>query len=210
MTTVELSPTPLPSNPPPYDEWKGNWPDYLRAYDMALNAERHAGEQVEADPSNREAKDHLMFARVAGYLLLEFFNRRAVLSEIPCRFLVERLISPPQGGDNIHDVVFGVGRWYFDHLLCTSAFSFFLPYAVLHLRFLAVRTPMDTPWYPTPESLRYSPPSFDKLAQMTREYMAADGKDLRTAWRKVRTSPTLHLRSSSQTRLLCVTAFGVC
>jgi len=90
---------------------------------MALNAERHAHEQVEADPTNQEAKDHPTFARVAGYLLLEFFNRRTILSEIPCVSLVKRLISPPQGGDSLHDVIFGVGKWYFDHLLCTSAFN---------------------------------------------------------------------------------------
>ena len=125
MTTIELTPTPLPLKPPPYDEWKRNQSNYLRAYDMALNAERHADEQIEADPSNQEAKDRLMFARVAGYLLLEFFNRRAILSDIPCVSLVKRLISPPQDGDTLHDVVFGVGKWYFDHFLSTSAFSFF-------------------------------------------------------------------------------------
>ena len=124
MATVELFPTTLPLKPSPYDEWKGNWPNCLRAYGTALNAERHADKQLKADPSNQEAKDHLMFARVAGYLL-EFFNRRAILSDIPCETLVKQLISPPQDGDTLHDVVFGVGRWYFDRLLCTSTFSFF-------------------------------------------------------------------------------------
>jgi len=123
MTTVELSPTPLPLKPPPYDEWKGNWPNHLRAYDRALSAERHADEQLATEPSNQEAKDHLMFARVAGYLLLELFNRRAILSDIPCESLVKRVISPPQDGDTLHDVVFGVGRWYFDRFLCRRAFS---------------------------------------------------------------------------------------
>ena len=70
---------------------------------------------------------------------------------------------------------------------------------------------MDTPSYPTPEDLRNSPPSFDTLAQMAKEYMEADGKDFRTARRKVRIYLTLYLRFSPTypTRLLSVTAFGV-
>ena len=163
MTTIELFPTPLPLNPPPYDERKGNWSDYTRAYDTALNAERHANEQVEADPSNQEAKAHLMFARVAGYLLLEFFNRRTILSEIPCLSLVKRLISPPRDGDTLHDVVYGVGRWYFDHLLSTSVFSFFpasfcvsgslqfghapIPRRTRHPRPYAICPPPSTRWH---------------------------------------------------------------
>ena len=43
-------------------------PDYLSVYNFVLDAERHANEQVEANPSSREAKDNLMFARGAGYL----------------------------------------------------------------------------------------------------------------------------------------------
>jgi len=125
MTTLELSPTSLPLKPPPYDEWKGNWPNHLRAYDLAFNAERHADKRLKVDPSNQEAKDHLMFARVAGYLLLEFFNRRAILSDIPCESLAKRLISPPQDGDTPPDIVFRVGKWYFDRLLCRGAFGFF-------------------------------------------------------------------------------------
>jgi len=125
MTTVELSPTPLSPRPPPCDEWKGSWPNHLKAYDIVLGAERHADEQVEASPSNQEAKDCLMFARVAGYFLLEFFNRRAILSEIPCALLANRLTSPPQDGNTLHGVVFGVGKWYFDHLLRMSALNFF-------------------------------------------------------------------------------------
>ena len=101
MTTVELSPTP-PSQASPYDEWKVNLPNCLRTHDMAHNAGRHADQQVEAGPSNQEAKDHLRFATVAECLLLEFFNQRAILYEIPCVSLVKRLISPPQASGRRH------------------------------------------------------------------------------------------------------------
>ena len=126
---------------------------------MALNAERHADGQVQADPSNQGAKDHLMFARVAGYLLLEFFNRRAILSEIPYLSLVKRLVSPPQDGDTLHDVVFGAGKWYFDHLLCTSTFSFFptLYWISNSLQFGHALTPRRAQ-HPSPYAI-YLPPS---------------------------------------------------
>ena len=125
MTTIELSPTPLPHEPPPYDGRHEHRPDYLRAYDLTLDAERYSDEQTEANPSNQEAKHNLMFARVAGYFLLEFSNRWTILSETPYVSLVEQITSPPRDGDTVHDVVFGVGRWYFNHLLRTCTFGFF-------------------------------------------------------------------------------------
>jgi len=126
MTTVELFPTPLPHPPAPYEEWREYWPDYLSTYDTIRGAERHADEQVGADPSNLGARDDVMFARLAGYLLLEFFNRRATLTEGPCASLVKQIgSSPREFGDSAHDIVFKVGRWHFDHLLRPCTFNHF-------------------------------------------------------------------------------------
>ena len=48
---------------------------------------------AKADPSNRWAKDNLIFARVARYILLELFNRRAI-SKGPCALFVKTLRPP--------------------------------------------------------------------------------------------------------------------
>jgi hypothetical protein len=125
ITTVELSVSPLPRPPPPYEEWRKYWTDHLSTYDIILNAERHADEQVQANPSNQEAKDNVMFARVAGYLLIELFNRRVVLSEAPCASLVKQIESTSREGGPAHEVVFGVGKWHCDHLLRMCTFDFF-------------------------------------------------------------------------------------
>ena len=126
MATVKFPPSPLPLNPAPYDEWREHRPGYLSVYDIMLNAERYANEQVEAGLSNREAKDNVMFARVAGYLLIELFNRRAALeSEEPCAKLARDVESGSQAGGTAHDVVYEVGKRYYNSflLLCTFGFS---------------------------------------------------------------------------------------
>jgi len=125
MTTIELSVNSLPRKPAPSEEWRMHRPDYLSVYNLVLDAERHANEQVEANPSSREAKDNLMFARVAGYLLTELFNRRAILSEGPCASLAKRLKSPSPVGDTAHGVAFGIGKWYRDYLLRLCVFGSF-------------------------------------------------------------------------------------
>jgi hypothetical protein len=73
MTTIELSTTLLPPKPAPSEEWRASRPDYLSMYRLVLGAECHANEQVEANPT-REAADNLVFARGAGYLLLELYK----------------------------------------------------------------------------------------------------------------------------------------
>ena len=122
MTTVELLATPLPPNPAPYEEWRSDRPDYLRTYDMVLAAERHADDQVKANPSDRRAKDNLISARVAGYLLVELFNRRAILSEGPCISIVKYL--EPRSGDR-DDLVFGIGGWLRSYFLRLCAFDLY-------------------------------------------------------------------------------------
>ena len=53
---VELFPGSLPLEPALYDERREDRPTYLSVYNLVLDAERHANEQLEADPSNLEAK----------------------------------------------------------------------------------------------------------------------------------------------------------
>jgi len=126
MTTIEPSASPLPRKPAQLEDWEMYMPDCPSVYNLVLEAERHANEQIEANPSSREAKDNLMFARVAGYLLPELFNRRAILSEGPCASLAKQLKSPSREGGTAHDVVFGVGKWHRDYLLRLCALDFFL------------------------------------------------------------------------------------
>ena len=95
MTTVALSPAPLPPKPVPYAEWLEHQRNCLSAYEKAFNAEHRAVLQVEANPIN-EAKQNVVSARVAGYLLVELFNRRAILLEGPCASLLRktRIFAP--------------------------------------------------------------------------------------------------------------------
>lgn len=120
----------LPRGPAQYEEWRSDWPDYFSAYNTIFDAEDHAAQQaLEADHRNREAKDDSTFARVVGYLLLELFNRRVVLSKTPCASLVRQV-----GSDTIHEVVFRVGKWHRDYLLRLCAFNVFLRRLTSRLR----------------------------------------------------------------------------
>jgi len=122
MTTVELLTTPLPPNPVPYEKWRSDRPDYLRTYDMVFAAERHADEQAKANSSDRKARDNLTSARVTGYLLIELFNRRAILSEGPCLSIMKHLEL--KSGDR-NDLVFRIGEWlrsYFIRLCAPNLF----------------------------------------------------------------------------------------
>ena len=83
MATIELSVTPFPLEPAPYEEWRSAWPDYLTAYDKISKAKRHAVQQVGVNPTDEEEEEHLVSARVGGYLLVELFNRRAIISDGP-------------------------------------------------------------------------------------------------------------------------------
>ena len=134
MSTVQLSPSPLPR--------RMNKDASKVAYDIVLDAESYANNQLEASQEELnqatkagrgaakkailEAKENLIFARVAGYLLIELFIRRGVLTNRPYQSLVKQLTSPPRNGGTAHDVVIQVGKWHFDHLLrmCTFGLPF--------------------------------------------------------------------------------------
>jgi hypothetical protein len=96
MTSVELQALPLPREPPKCEEWQKDWPQYLSAYNLAFNAERHATQN-----------DDIISARVAGYFLIELFNRHAFLTTEPCNRLSIKLQSEGwEPGMSANDVVF--------------------------------------------------------------------------------------------------------
>ena len=138
MTTVELSPGPLPR--------RMNKDASEIAYDTVIHAESYADKQLTASQEElgrvtktdrkaaqktiQEAKENLAFARGAGYLLIELFNRRKTLTNRPYQSLVKQLTSPPRDEGTAHDVVIQVGKWHFDHLLrmCAYGFPLFPPW----------------------------------------------------------------------------------
>jgi hypothetical protein len=160
MSTIKLPVTPLPPKPVPYEEWQLAWPDCRSAYDRVYNAEWHALQQVEANATSKETKQKLISARVAGYLLVELFNRRTILSEGPCASLVKKLISSPRvPGGTDHDLVFDIGKWNRDYFLRLCTFdSFPMSFGIsVSLQFghlpgsthyppHTLRVPPSTPW----------------------------------------------------------------
>ena len=102
-----IEPKPLPPQPSlgMHDEWQER-PKYLEAYQRARIAEGHA-------PENDDA----IAARVAGYLLVELFNRRSILTEEPCRQLSKELLSEDREGGGAYDTVFNVGKHYRNHFV---------------------------------------------------------------------------------------------
>ena len=186
-STCRLPPS-LPT--PAYDTWSATRRNYLIVYRMAYQAERYA----ETKLLRQEAKKNAMFARVAGYLLVELFDRRAVLTETPCVSLAKQLTSPHRNGGTTHDVVFQVDKLLRDHLLRMCTFDFGLSYGVRCLSFLVVRT-SPTP-YPAP-TLHPPRPSFDRLVDAAKGSMEVDSKSYASVRREVCTYLTLRLLPSS-------------
>jgi hypothetical protein len=123
ITAAGLSVSPLPRPPPPYDDWVLNSPNYITAYNTILNAERHAVTQ--AAPFNKKARQNVMFARLAGYLLLELFYRRGILTEGPCRSIATQINKPSRGNSTDLEVVFEVGEWQYKYFIRMCAFDLF-------------------------------------------------------------------------------------
>jgi hypothetical protein len=120
MTSVGLQPLPLPPSPPTYDTWQKDCPQYLSAYNLAFNAERYATQKLVAGPTKN---DNIMSARVAGYLLVELFNWRKILTTGPCDQLLKELQSKSlEPGGSVNDVVFKVGKLYRDRFIRSCAF----------------------------------------------------------------------------------------
>ena len=132
MAEAELTPVPLPRKPIPYEEWLEHRHNYPSAYERVYNTERHTVKQVEANPTNKEAEEDVISARVAGYLFVELFNRRTILSGGPCKSLVKQHISSPrESSDTGHDLVFRIGKWYREYFLRLCTFNFLpMPFGI--------------------------------------------------------------------------------
>ena len=177
-----IGPSVLP--PHPLDE---AWSQYASAYDIVLNAERHANDRLRTNPLGREEKDNLVLSRVTGFLLIEFFNKRAFLTVEPCATLALEIVSPPAEGTT-HDVVFRLGKHYCNYFIRMCAFGSSPSSFGVSVSFLADRK--STKKYPTP-STHPSRPSFDDLGEMTSHFMEADGKGYKASKRRVRISHPL-------------------
>lgn len=159
MTTVELSPTP-PSQASPYDEWKVNLPNCLTRGRTIWHTTPDVTQTSRSKPAP-PIKRRRIISGLQRWLSAFFLNS-SISGRSYMRSPVYRswndLSRPlrPQDGDTLHDVIIRVCRWYFDRL-CMHECVQFLPYVALHLRFLAVLTPLDTPLYPS--SYAYPPPS---------------------------------------------------
>jgi len=135
MATIHPS-SPLPPNP--FDDRV--WLEYIDTYKVVLEAERHVNALLNANPLGREEMDNLVYARVTGYLLIELFDKRGILSVEPYTALALGITTPPRSGGPAHDFVFNLGRQYFCHFIrtCTSCPS---PTSFTILVFLQIGRP---------------------------------------------------------------------
>jgi len=117
-TTIE-PPSHLPIRPSPHQEWSL----CSHAYGIVLGAECHARNQLTINPSDQEEKYNLLFARVTGFLLIELFNERAIISAKPYASLASEIMSLPVGGI-AYDLVFELGRYFYEYFKRTCAFGF--------------------------------------------------------------------------------------
>ena len=112
---VHITRCPLPKLNSPEIQGLG-WsegPDYHRAYASILQAEQRA--------TASETERDLISIRVAGYLLLEFAARSAILGVQPSAALVRWLTSPPQ--DSQQDVIMDTGTLLRDKFIRVCAFD---------------------------------------------------------------------------------------
>lgn len=160
MTVVELYPDRLPLEPITSSSCLKEWFRCSEAYYSILRAEGHAIEQAKANPTSLKARDNVVFARVAGYFLIELFNRREVLGETPCEALLLPLSHEPT--ESGYETVFSTGKFLCNLIhLCACARSLFasLSFSVSQQSCHHPRSPLNPP----PISSLNSPPisSFD-------------------------------------------------
>lgn len=80
----------LPPEPNAYNSCRENHPNHYETYNRTLRTELHTTEQVEANPTNQEAQENIVPARVAGYFLIKLFDRRVALRRGPTQALQTR------------------------------------------------------------------------------------------------------------------------
>ena len=105
-----ITPSPLPLCPFPPQQWS-------KQYNFILETEHYAMERLAANPFGRQEKANLVFARVAGFLLIELFKESETLSFLPCSRLKSRALLPCA----THELVFDLGRWFLDCFISKCA-----------------------------------------------------------------------------------------
>ena len=115
MPVVTLESEALPCLPQCYADWKKEEPLCTQAYDLVLEAEKHA--------RHERNDDKIVSARVVGYLLIELFARSKILPKDSYRCVAEEITSEPreQGGGPFA-LIFEIGKRYRDRFLrlCAS------------------------------------------------------------------------------------------
>ena len=143
MASANLKPLSLPPKPTTYDIWQKGRPQYLSAYKRAFDAEVYATQQ--AGPTK---KKNIMFARVAGFILVELFNRQGILTEGPCEHLSKELLSDDREGGTPNDVVFKIGDFYCNHFIRVCASHFFRTLFGISISLQFGQPPLRTPHPP--------------------------------------------------------------
>lgn len=164
MSRIQLFSGPLPARPPKYQQWSEHDPSLRSAYDLTRQAEFQANTKIDANPSDHEAQENLISARVVGYLLIELFNLSWSLTPKPYKYLSREIRSESREHESAEGNVYQLGKWYRDHFIRMFRTS--------------------TTRYPTPVSYP-SRPSFDTEADMTKDRMEADRKNYQDARLKV-------------------------
>ncbi|KAG6378378.1 hypothetical protein JVT61DRAFT_12633 [Boletus reticuloceps] len=156
MENITTSPLPPFNSPQIQELCSSNFSDHSSAYNIILEAENYA---------NQQSQEDIMFARVAGFLLLEFHSRSHIFGHLPCTSLVRRVTSQ-SSSKNQHDVVFHVGKLYCDSFICL-------------FRTFDATTSSYSPPYSHP-----SCSSFNTLEEMIKDTMEATAMDYQTLGRK--------------------------
>jgi len=111
--------TPLPPLESPQFQGSGlhERPNAVAAYEKVLKAEALAVQ----DGRNQD----LVHARVAGYLILELYDRRDVLGDQAFTTVINDVIQTSQDreGEGDNSVVYGVGKRYLENLVRPGGFD---------------------------------------------------------------------------------------
>jgi len=110
-----------PLHPQPLSDRE--WSKFSRAYDIVLDAEHHAEERLAINPLGQKEKANLIFARATGFLLIELFDKRKILSVTPCVTLALEITAPPLTGSTPHDLVFSLGKRHIDYFIRPCEFG---------------------------------------------------------------------------------------
>ena len=107
-----IAPSPLPAllSPRVQNLNSSRLPNLYITYGVILRAEQHAVDQQD--------KNHMISARITGYVLLEFHERSRILTDVPCSTLVKWITSKHQEtGKNEREVIYSLGTCLRDNFI---------------------------------------------------------------------------------------------